>query len=1135
MIPLHNHSEYSTLDGWSKPSEIVARVKQMGCPCCGLTDHGVVTGHLEFDKEMRAAGLKPILGNEMYHGTKWTDFKARERDQSHLIVLAKTDEGLRNLWRLTNAASDPRKFRNVGRISNDDLERYREGLIVTSACALGLVPKGVLADDLSALNFYAETFRNDFYIELSTYPKDVPFNDPEAAQIVNTQVINEALVAVGLERGFEFVYGDDGHYSFPDQFPLHDAYLVSGTGKTKKGEPDQDIYTPSSERKMWHPEGAVCMKDEKTVREALSYLPESVVDNAIANSDKIGESCSAQLPGVERRLPVFIPGNCPWLAKRGIALDDAAKVFIELVEQGLYWRYGKDPSWEVWDRALAEMEVFLEANLEHYFLLAWDLGEFCDNHERPIERGPGRGSSAGCIVAYALGITDADPLHYGLIFERFWNAGRSVGFPDIDSDFDPKRRKEIREYLGNRWGKDHVRAIGTVGRLKPKAAIDRLRGACAVTYLEADQLKSIVEKTRDIDILGPDQIGWNPEIEPGKVYYVKEDVGEEIDKWIEAQPEARHSILRRYIWMLENVCNRVANYGIHASGIVVSPVDLSDVAPSALRGASESDRVQATMFPMDDIDKLQLVKLDVLGLRTLDTLNNWRAQIARKGVEITWSGLDLQEHPQEMWEMIDKYPAGIFQIESGWVAQYARQLKPRSIEDLSILVAINRPGPKRSGVPKSFITRRNGGTDDEFDGREVPILRDILDETYGWFLYQEQVIAFFNAMSYTLSESDVVRKILGKKQPERWDALKMGTGEWAIDSSSSDDTLVFARYDDEGAIEEQVSIKSRGYDEMAAAAGIDREMASRIWHMLIKFGAYSFNKSHAICYAILAFRTLFAKYYAPAEFYMACIRTVPPDKKSKMMPLYINEARRLNIEVLPPDIRYSQHDVDVHDDKIYFGFSNIKGVANSSQYIIDLRDSSELDISTPESLYEGLLKLNEEFLADKRVALKEGSPIAKTVRSPKQSLQQNKIKALYDAGCWDSLGERKIGLREKQAWEAELLSVILSDETAQIWSNNIEEIRECDPVLDALEEWKGDDTHYFIAGILSSVRKTHTKRTGEPMGIVTVDNEGDEIEFVVFPKQWHENKFLFRERNVGVFHVRRTERGVNFEKGQLLR
>lgn len=1105
ITPLHNHSEYSAIDGVSTPKEIASRViTEMGCPCCGLTDHGVVAGHLEFDKEIRAAGGKPIFGCELYHGVRFGEKLGNKRDQAHLIALAMTDEGLKNLWRLNDAAAQEPKFHHVGRNSWEDFEKLHEGIVFTSACPLGLVAKGVLNGDYSDLNRYLEIFGDDFYIELSTYPRTAEFYDNELGYAVSMADLNLAKYRIAQERGIPVVYGDDGHYAYPEQWPAHDAYVARAAGDT--------IFTPVEERGMYHPENALCIKTEEQVRKALSYLPEEAVDEAIANSVAIGERADAHLPGVERHLPVFIPGHSPWVDEHKYEDDEANILFIDLVQEGMFKRYGPDPSDEVIEQTVKETEIFIEAGLHHYFLLAWDVMQFCDNAPgRPIERGPGRGSSAGCIVAYELGITDVDPLRFDLYFERFWNAGRAKGFPDIDSDFEKGRRKEIKEYLTKRWGHDRVRSIGSIMRMKPKAVIDKMYNACGVTFAEADALKKIVERTPDLEILGVDQIGWSRDSDPGKVVYVMDEVGDEIIDWVEEQPVNRQDILVQFLDFCEILCNRVFSYGVHASGIVVSDVDLPDKAPCRFAGA-KNQRIPVTQFPMDDIDALMFIKLDVLGLNTLDVLAEWKAQMKEQDIDIDWSGLEEQEHPQEMWDMMrDGYAAGIFQIEGGYPKKLAEDLQPQSVEDISLIVALNRPGPIRSGAPESFIVRRDGGEDDKFDGREIPLLQDILEPTYGWFLYQEQVIAFFEKLGYDKSDADAVRKILGKKQPEKWKALHDGLEEW----------------------------EGKSYVKRCADAGLEPRLAERIWKMLVDFGKYSFNKSHSICYATIGLRCAFAKYYGSSEFYVSCIRHVDQQKKAERIPGYINEARRLGINVHGPDIERSQVYISRYEYDLYFGLGDVKNVSqDGAQVIIELRSQGVIPES-PEKLDEIVTGMSAEWSKVNKALVKENKP-KQEGKSPKQRLNSGHIERLYTAGAWERLEGYPTPLKEMQKREKETLSVILTDNTQQILSNNIEIIDECDTYNEAKQPYT-EDMIFKLPGIVTNVRETSTKAAGKKMGIVTIEYEGESLEFAVFPDAWRGSKFLMQERTPGIFVVKHAlnkksgQAGYHFDNGWKLK
>jgi DNA polymerase-3 subunit alpha len=602
VTPLHVHTMYSNLDGFSRPSEIATRVTDIGGCACGCTDHGIVTAHLEFSEAMTSAGIKPIFGSELYHGLKTSGFKGRERDQSHLIALAMTDEGLRNLWCLVDRTSHYDHFHNVGRVFWDDLRDLKQGIHFTSACALGLVPQELLRGESYLANQYLDLLGDNFSIEISTYPAVGKFRDQDSDDSFDQRLINEALVQFAQERGLMITYGDDGHYAFPEQAEIHDAYIARQTG--------QSIFTPIEERTMYHPPNALVIKDEKMIRENLWYLDKSIVDEMLVNTQELAEKIDAKLPDVRRHLPAFVPDTCPWLNEQDKALTPE-ELFIDLTVAGIQERYGTAPDESVWERTFYEVDTLIRDGIHHYFLMGWDEMQIANS--LGIERGPGRGSSAGSIAAYALGITDVDPLHYGLIFERFWNSGRAKGFPDIDTDFSRARRQEMIAAIKERYGEDRVVAIGTTGYLKPKATVDKLANACGITYPEADALKEIVGKTTKIDILGHDQIGWTPELEPGKKYYVSTDCGDEIEAWCKEDPD-REDIRRYFISVCEQCCSRVSQYGIHASGIVVCDEQFAAITPTYRRGGKEKGQ-PATMFDMSEVDALMLVKLDVLGLR----------------------------------------------------------------------------------------------------------------------------------------------------------------------------------------------------------------------------------------------------------------------------------------------------------------------------------------------------------------------------------------------------------------------------------------------------------------------------------------------------------------------------------------
>jgi DNA polymerase-3 subunit alpha len=1121
--PLHDHSMWSQLDGWSTPEEMAQRAVQIGACGCGISDHGNVAGHLEFAKATHKYDIKPVFGVELYHGLKPVHDK--ERDQAHLIAFAQNDEGLRNLWRLVNQTGRNDHFHHVGRVFWDDLEKYKDGITFTSACALGLVPREIVKGNYDSLNRYLDILRDNFFIEISTYPGDAVFKDKDSEHGISMRTYNEALVDIAHERGIPIVYGDDGHYSSPDQFVFHDAYLARQT--------NQSVYTPIEDRTMYHPPNAVVIKDIDMIYENLSYLPVAVIDEAVNNANVIIQRASAQLPEIRRHLPVYLPSTSPWVTEEQKQLSPE-ELFINLVTDGIHARYGDTPSDAVWERTFYEVETLIRDGIHHYFLMGWDEMKIAD--ELGIERGPGRGSSGGSIVAYALSITDVCPLHYGLIFERFWNSGRVDGFPDIDSDFSRARRGEMIEALRKRWGNDRVVAIGTTGYLKPKAVIDKLSGACEITYKEVDELKGIVGRTTKIEILGHEQIGWNPDLEPGKKYYVKDDVGEDIIQWINADPE-RADKREYFVLMCEATCSRVSQYGVHASGLVISDVDTDSELPAQIRGGK--DGVPATMFTMSDVDKRMFVKLDILGLRTLDVLAYWKnAMKDGHDIDIQWSGLDRQDHPDDMWKMIHQgFTAGIFQVEDGYGRQLCKRMLPNSIMDLAVIGALNRPGPIQAGIPDNYIARRNGEQEVSYPHpRFEELMAKHLDNTYGLWCFQEQIINYFNELGYTKSESDAIRKIMGKKKPEQMDAVRDGGDEW----------------------------EGRGYLHMAVEAGIPLDIAERIWEDLEGFADYCFNLSHSVVYGVITFRTVFAKYYGAPEFYAAVIRSLVPssedgdskkktssgDKRKKMLPVIVQECRRLGIDIQPPDIRYSKGYTYAEQGSVYLGFSEINTVRASGSYIVELRDKHNLDISTFENFQASFNAYNDSWNASKKAAIKAGiGEDYASIRSPKQRLGAKKIVNLGRVGAWNNIVGMTHSMTEQQEIEEELLECVLTDNSLEILESNLERISECDDYADVLMSWvdKAYDVEdpnsyidYMLPGVITNIDEKIARKSGEPFGILTVTYEENEIEFIVYATLWKRVKPNFKIRTPGIFEIRQgpdTQWGPSyvFRNGSILK
>jgi DNA polymerase-3 subunit alpha len=509
-------------------------------------------------------------------------------------------------------------------------------------------------------------------------------------------------------------------------------------------------------------------------------------------------------------------------------------------------------------------------------------------------------------------------------------------------------------------------------------------------------------------------------------------------------------------------------------------------------------KTQVTCFPMSDVDSRMFVKQDFLGLANLDVLDEWCAMVEPLVGEIDWKGVE-KDHDPQMWNLLEQgLTLGIFQIEDGYARHLCKEIKPKSISDLGVIVALNRPGPIRSGAPDSFITRRNGYTDNKFDGRNIPILADILEPTYGWFLYQEQIIKFMGKLGYDLSDADAVRKILGKKKPEDMKALKDGTGEW----------------------------KNNGYFQKAEEAGLDATTAAEIWTVIEDFAKYSFNKSHAICYAVVGFRTMYAKYNSPRHFFIACIRVATQQKKDKEdIGKFVGEARRMGIAVLPPDIDRSSTDIGIgEDDNIYFGFSNVKGIGKGAgDFLCKLRDT--YTIRSPEDIFDTIETIQKDWEIERDAAKAEGKPFNK--KSPRQTFPSNRISPLHQAGAFDRYEDRDLSMTAQQKLEKELLGVIITDNCEEIFAANHTEVEECDTYT---ELDLSDGHQVYVPGIVSKVVPKKTRKDNKSMGIVTIEYRGDQAEFVVFPREWRNFKFLWKERTPGIFALAKTDRGIRFEQ-----
>ena len=1028
MIPTHNHSEYSALDGYGTVVEIANRVEELALPGAWLTDHGTVAGVLSFAQEFGKRDLFWGAGMEAYQAP--LDRKIHEprvkgapkNDSFHVILLAQTYEGYQNLLRLSDEANKGESFYYYPRVDWDLLERYKDGLICTSACMGGLVAQGIKNDDLTPFHKYREIFGEKFFVEIHTYDS------------ADQRAMNKALMQVCEEWGVWPIVANDAHYPTKDLWDTHELMVAINEGR--KFDPEAE----DSARR--HPPCLYIMSEDE-VKSSLSYLDEDFVQAAIDNTDAIAEASRYTLP--EYKVGAHLP---KWPAQNGVS---PAVQLIEAVEE---WCADKPD--EYFERACIELEALIDAGLQDYFLI---VQEFCNwATRRGIMIGPGRGSVGGSVVAYALGITNVDPIKYGLFFERFWNPGRASGLPDIDVDFEQSRRPDVKDHLAGLYGDDRVRGIGNHIRFRPKSAIDRVAMSMGLPYQDARDISKIIDQTTDAGHLAD----WDE---------IMDLVGEELMPWVEKYPLLFH--------YAEAITNRLSTYGVHASAVVISDVDLPGNLPIMRRTDKDKNVVYVTAHDMYSVEAQGYPKFDLLGLKTLDVCKTTATLAGHP--DFDYRSYDYNLLPDSYWTQLERgRTLGLFQIEQATSAKrIAKHLHARSVADLAPIVALNRPGPLRSGAVDKFLAVREGEAEAEY---AHPFLEPILKETAGQIVYQEQVIQLCVALGYSLSDADHVRKILGKKKVEDMEA------------------------------EEPRFLE-------AASAVMGDKVARQVWDEIKGFSKYSFNKSHAVGYGMITAWTMYAKWKWPQEFIMASIIVTPKRRGD-----FIGEARRMGVTVRVPDINKSGVTVSRVGDDIYLGLTEIKGIgAGTAQWVIDHR---------PEGGYESY----EQFMAIHEAAKAEWVEADKRTRgqSPSQIVNVAKIGAMVSAGAFDSIMQRDVTLAEKMELEEQYFDMVVTD----VWSDTIakhqKRLDECMSYPDLEDYGRGK-----IAGIVRDVSTRRVKPTAyrnanEEMAFVTVEWEGEQMRLAAFPSEWKKYQISLRKHSLVTIQAEHKPRGAIIEKVTLL-
>ncbi|MDD2211765.1 MAG: DNA polymerase III subunit alpha [Clostridia bacterium] len=837
FVHLHNHTCYSLLDGASKIEELMQRAKDLGMEALAITDHGVMYGVIDFYKEAKKAGIHPIIGCEVYVAPRSRFDKVAGLDDSpfHLVLLAENQEGYANLLKLVSA-SWLEGFYYKPRIDWALLQEYHKGLIALSACLAGEIPTLLLQNKeeeaVSKAQLYRDLFGSkNFYLELMDHG------------LAEQRQANAGLVRLAKKTGIPLVVSNDVHYLRREDAFIQDILLCIQTGKTLKDEgrfrfETQEFY----------------LKDETEIKLLFGDYPE-----AIENTGQIAQRCQVDFSFGENHLPPYqVPVN-----------HTADSYLKELSWQGLERRYPEILSVHE-QRLNYELAVIKKMGYSSYFLIVWDFIRFAK--KKGIFVGPGRGSAAGCLVSYCLGITDIDPLKYDLLFERFLNPER-VSMPDIDIDFCFERRGEVIDYVMGKYGQDRVAQIITFGTLAARAAIRDTGRAMGIPLSLVDKVAKLIP------------------MEPGMMIARALEVSSEL---VEMQKE--DVVVQELLATAQSLEGIPRHAGTHAAGLVISEEPLSNYLP--LQKTSEG--LVCTQFAKETVEEIGLLKMDLLGLRTLTVINNAVSMVKiSQGEEVSLPEIPLDD--PVVYELLSAGDTiGVFQLESSGLRALLRELKPSTFEDIIALVALYRPGPLGSGMVEDFIKRSH---------REVeitylhPALEPILKTTYGVIIYQEQVMRIASDLAgFTLGEADLLRRAMGKKKPEIISGLR-----------------------------------KKFIEGTASIQRIKTSIAEKIFDLLEYFAGYGFNKSHSAAYALLAYQTAYLKAHYPVEF-MAALLTSVIETKDRV-PFYIEECRQRGIEILVPDVNESGENFMVRGNKIRFGLAAIKQVGHQAiQAILEERE-----------------------------------------------------------------------------------------------------------------------------------------------------------------------------------------------------
>lgn len=881
FVHLHLHSEYSLLDGACRFKPLFEKLTNLGMKSIALTDHGNLFGGVHFYKMAKACQIQPIIGCEFYmaQGSRFERKSQEKKSSHHLVILAKSYKGYLNLAKLSSLAYTE-GFYYKPRIDMEVLSQYPEDLVCLTSCIKGIVPELIIEGKPKK----AEAALDQF---IQIFGKDNVFLEIQDQGLAEQKTANKGLVKLSAKSGVRLVATNDCHYLNREDAEIHDILLCIQTGKTL-----------AEQQRLRFNSNEYYLKSADEMSEIFAEVPD-----AISATLEIAEMCHPEILFDQKLLPHFDP-------PKGLSQEEYLQ---RLVAEGLNKRY-RTITERIKERVELELSVIKQTGFISYFLIVWDFVRYAKGNGVAV--GPGRGSAAGSIVSYALGITDIDPLEHGLLFERFLNLER-ISMPDIDIDFDDIHRDRVIRYVREKYGTKNVAQIITFGTMKAKNAVRDVGRVMGIQLGVVNRIAKMI----------PDNTPLSAAL--AQV--------EDLKKIYEEDPQ-----IKRLLQIAQTIEGTVRHSSTHAAGVVIADRDLSDIIP--VYKPTNTEEI-VTQYTMKEVDQIGLLKMDFLGLKNLTIIEETLRRVKeRKGLDIRWKDITLED--EATYDFLDSGNTfGIFQLESGGMRDLVKRLVPRNFSDITALLALYRPGPLQSGMVEDFIANKHGKKEIIYVHK---LLKPILEETYGVILYQEQVMEIAQVMAgYTLGQADILRRAMGKKDKE--------------------------------TMQEQKS----AFVEPAVERGIDRDVAEKIFDLIIYFAGYGFNKSHSAAYALITYRTAYLKAHFPVE-YTAALLTSEIGNNEKLV-YYLGVCKEMGIPLLPPDVNESHTTFTAVGDKIRFGLAGIKNVGEAAvNQIIE------------ERVKNGPFTSFQDFV----------------MRVPSSALNSRLLEALIKCGAFDSLGHYRSQLMQ---------------------------------------------------------------------------------------------------------------------------